>query len=216
MPPNGLLTGLLTVAGPAVLGGLHHTVRLRVINRTVAQRYATGRAPAIGVFFHRHIVVFGMIYRRLPSVVMISRSKDGEVAASALRRTAIRAVRGSSSSGGREALTELIDLLRAGATAGFACDGPRGPSGVVKIGCVVAAARTGVPLVPVACAIDRPVRLRTWDRMELPLPGARVAVAYGDPMFVPPGLGESDMESRRAALQADLERLHAAALARVA
>lgn len=216
MPSNGFVTGLLAAAGPVVLGGLHQTVRLRVLNRAVARRYATGRELAIGAFFHRHIVVFGMIYRRLRSVVMISRSKDGELAAAVLRRTAIRAVRGSSSTGGREALAELIDRLRDGVTAGFACDGPRGPSGVVKIGCVIAAQRTGVPLVPVACAMERFMRLRTWDRMEIPLPGSRVAVAYGDPRFVPAGLDAAGLESCRAAVQADLERLEAAARARLA
>ena len=49
----------------------------------------------------------------------------------------------------------------------------------------LAAAATGLPILPVAIAASRAKLLPSWDRMLLPLPGSRVEVVYGEPILVP-------------------------------
>jgi lysophospholipid acyltransferase (LPLAT)-like uncharacterized protein len=73
------------------------------------------------------------------------------------------------------------------------------------------------PLVPLTWAADRSWRLGSWDRLEIPKPFARVAVAVGAPQEVPRGGGEDEAERRLAALEesfAALDRAAAAALDR--
>ena len=63
---------------------------------------------------------------------MISYSRDGDLVAEAGGRVGINAVRGSSKRGGAAAALEMIDKVKAGASAFLAVDGPRGPVGIVK------------------------------------------------------------------------------------
>jgi lysophospholipid acyltransferase (LPLAT)-like uncharacterized protein len=121
-------------------------------------------------------------------VALVSRSRDGELVASALRRLGIDSARGSSSRGGAPALRAIVKKLREGLDAAFAVDGPRGPAKVVRsegnsVGAVTAARLGGAVVVPMAAACSRcHVFARAWDRFELPLPFTRVAVVLGAPI----------------------------------
>jgi hypothetical protein len=57
---------------------------------------------------------------------------------------------------------------------------------------LLAASRSGAPLVPIAAHASRAWRLRTWDSFVIPKPFARITVAYGDPSIIP---SDSDTES---------------------
>jgi hypothetical protein len=138
---------------------------------------------------------------------MISRSRDGEMIARALRRTALTAVRGSSSAGGREALDELIAAVRSGRPGAFAVDGPRGPARQVKPGVVTAAQRTGVPIVPLSFAARRTVEAGSWDRTLIPLPGTRAVLAFGEPIAVPADAGDEARERIRRQLEQLLDQM---------
>ena len=94
---------------------------------------------------------------------MVSRSKDGELVARSLHRLGYKTVRGSSSAGGREALSELTDLVRAGWGSAIIADGPRGPARQAKIGCVLAGRNSGAPLIPWGCYATPNIRARNWD-----------------------------------------------------
>jgi lysophospholipid acyltransferase (LPLAT)-like uncharacterized protein len=63
-------------------------------------------------------------------------------------------------------------------------DGPRGPAEVFAPGVLIAAQRTGVPVVIGGAAADRAWRLSTWDRFVIPQPFARIVVAYSEEMTV--------------------------------
>ncbi len=43
---------------------------------------------------------------------------------------------------------------------------------------------SGAPIVPVAIGATRAWRLSTWDRFVVPKPGARVLMAYGEPLAI--------------------------------
>lgn len=211
-----LLAGLMRVAGGALLRSIRASMSMELINRGVARDYCVrGRRIGIGAFWHQHMIPIASYCSYLNAVVMVSRSRDGELIARAVERTPLGTVRGSSSRGGREALDELIEAVRGGRPAAFACDGPKGPPREVKMGVVVAAKRTGAPIVPISFAAARAVRLRNWDRTVVPIPGARVAFAFGDPIPVPPGASDADCERIRAGVQAALNSLEQRCVARV-
>ncbi len=131
--------------------------------------------PCLATFWHRDILVMVALHQDMTALVSLS--SDGGMVAGAVVRLGHRVVRGSSSRGGGEAMITLREALRQGRTVALALDGPRGPAGVAKPGAAALAAAEGVPFV--VGEIDaRGVRLRSWDRMLIPWPFARVHVRY--------------------------------------
>ena len=152
------------------------TVRLEVRGRESL------RAPYILALWHGRIVGSLMDNFDRGAVAMASRSNDGALAAGILEGLGVRAARGSSSHGGREALDEMEEMVRGGTPfAALTVDGPRGPWRALKPGVVTLARNLGLPLYAVTFSCPRPRLLRTWDRMVLPRPFSRTVVKYSGP-----------------------------------
>lgn len=80
------------------------------------------------------------------------------------------------------ALRAMAKALRDGHDVVIAVDGPSGPAGQVRPGALWLSRLTGRPIVPVGIAARPSVALPRWDRMVLPLPGATVVHAFGQPI----------------------------------
>jgi len=144
--------------------------------------------------------------RGLRVSVLASLSRDGELVARLARRLGLHCVRGSASRGGREAVRALYKAMRTAGTSPIVIpDGPRGPKGVFKVGGAVLAQMAEAPILPLAFAPVRAVRLRSWDRLLVPLPLTRVAVVVGAPEALPRALPSEALESERARLEAVLD-----------
>ena len=139
-----------------------------------------------------------------------SYSFDGELAARLTKGFNVECVRGSTSKGGAEVLRELEKAIKLVGCVGLTMDGPRGPRRQAQPGLAILSARTGVPVVPLAFAINKCWRLRTWDRMAVPKPFARVLYAYA-PAIAPPETTEREaIEAKRVEIQESLNQLQAA------
>lgn len=126
--------------------------------------------------------------------VLVSTHRDGELIARVIERQGFRLARGSSTRGGAQGLRDLLRAARSG--AGDLCitvDGPRGPRRELKDGVLFAAAAAGLPIVPLAIAVDRAWTLGTWDRLIVGQPLARVAVCFGDEVWLPPGCEREEL-----------------------
>jgi len=110
-------------------------------------------------------------------------------------------VLGSSGHGGRQALEALVPLLAGGASTFLNPDGPHGPAREVKDGVLELSLRTGLPVVALHIRCRRALRLPTWERKVLPLPGSQVEVIYSQPLVVT----ERNREEARAALKRHLD-----------
>src|SRR6185437_8699149 len=88
----------------------------------------------------------------------------------------MRAVRGSSSRLGREALTGLVEVVKAGHDVGITPDGPRGPCYDFKPGALIVARRTGCLALLVGGEFTSAWRMRSWDGFYLPKPFSRVRI----------------------------------------
>lgn len=157
----------------------------------------SGRATVVIACWHEELLPLLWHGRGFGMGVVVSGSRDGEYAAQVAEGFGYRALRGSSSRRGTKVLLEAVRELQAGTSITFTPDGPRGPRRVFKPGAALAAQRAGVPLVPVRATPVQAWRLRSWDHFAIPKPGARVLVAYGDPIQVGPG---SDGVSEAAAV----------------
>jgi len=189
VPAAEATTRASVTLGRPVLHALAATWRIRRHGEEFAPGTFDRPRPAVYVFWHAQILPLTWAHRRLGLVALISQHQDGEYIARIVRSWGFGTARGSSTRGGSGGLRQLVRALQGGTSVAVSPDGPRGPAEVAKPGAFAAARLAGVPLVPVAAAVSRAWRLRSWDRFVVPQPFARIDVAYGDP--VDPGSDES-------------------------
>ena len=168
--------------------------------------------PIIFAFWHNRLVVCDILRNRTidrgrPVVLLTSLSRDGELAARAAGFRGYRIIRGSTSRGGLASLLRLRRAMRAGASAALAPDGPRGPACEVQPGTLVLAQRADAPIMPLAYAANRYWRVRSWDRLVVPKPFARLVVSIGEPVELTVDLSDDDLRAASADLQRQLNEL---------
>jgi hypothetical protein len=141
-------------------------------------RASDGRR-AIFSFWHQNVLFAVGTHFGFPVRVLVSLHRDGETIARLAARLGFATVRGSSSGGAAAALLEMSRAAAATDDAfAFTPDGPRGPARSIAPGVIYLAAATQRPLVAAGFAASRFWQARSWDRMVLPKPFARVVVAY--------------------------------------
>jgi lysophospholipid acyltransferase (LPLAT)-like uncharacterized protein len=194
--------------------GIGGGCRLReVIGAERLEAVGSGGAPVILAFWHNRTVYLAhwlerrFLSRGVPLAALASRSRDGELAAKLGRMLHAVVIRGSASRGGSEGLRRLYRAVRGGTSCAMAVDGPRGPLYEAKPGTVVLAQMTGAPVVPVAWAADRVWALRSWDRLLIPKPFARVVMAVGEPLEVPRQLDAEQLAAEQRRLEHALRSL---------
>jgi lysophospholipid acyltransferase (LPLAT)-like uncharacterized protein len=197
--------------GYPLINALGHTLRWRVEGREHLDAVlAAGRQP-IMAFWHGRILPATFYFRRRGIVVITSENFDGEWIARIIERFGYGTARGSTSRGGKRAMLQLVRDMKAGRSAAFTLDGPRGPAGVAQAGAVWLAGATGNPVLPFHVEASSHWSLRSWDRTQIPKPFSTVALAIGEPMEVPTDATAETLESARLELEARLRTLEARA-----
>ena len=158
--------------------------------------------------WHQRMFYFGEYFGSRHVTLMISKSRDGDLASAASKHLGFRAVRGSGSRYYRSALVALIRDLKSGKhSAGMMADGPQGPPRVLKNGAVMIAKKTGKPIIPMMYGAKRRIVFNSWDRYFLPVPFTKIAVLYGEPIFVPPDADSNTYECIRQSVEQCLNRM---------
>ena len=165
----------------------------------------TESEPLVYSFWHNRIPIATYFWRQRGIIVMSSQSFDSEYIARFIQRFGYGAAKGSSTRGARAGLIQMIRAVRAGKSAAFTVDGPRGPIYTAKPGAVMLAAKAGAALLPFSISLTGCWRLPSWDGLEIPKPFARAVVVLGERIYVPDG--EGNAEQQRARLQGVLEQL---------
>jgi lysophospholipid acyltransferase (LPLAT)-like uncharacterized protein len=187
-PVQALLANLL---------GLYLWVALRTNRWTIEGQqhfipHAAGQ-PAIFAFWHEYLPLMPQlpalgrrqeIYKRTGVYVLVSRHRDGQFIAAAVRRFGVDSIHGSSSKagaskGGASSLRTMLAMLARGDMIAIAPDGPRGPRRQAAAGTAQLAALAGVPVLPCAARTSRRIQLKSWDRMAIPLPFGRAVMVFG-------------------------------------
>ncbi len=150
-------------------------------------------APVAMMMWHNRLFMVPWLASRAwpgrPVYGLVSASRDGANLAKFFSFIGMGAVRGSSSRFGREALRELIAVLRSGHDIAITPDGPRGPIYQMKAGAVLATRRTRSPLLIFGIEYCAAWRARSWDRFCIPKPFSRVVLRHEllDPEAIPHG-----------------------------
>ena len=163
--------------------------------------------PRIWAFWHNRILMMPYLYERFcpgrRMLMMVSRSRDGEFITRIMNRFGIDGARGSSSRGGSDALREILrELDRPQARdIGITPDGPRGPRAKVQDGVLGLAANSGRPIYPVTARYSRRWELPSWDRFQIPQPGAVCRVIIGPAVAAPKSAKSSELDRIRNELE---------------
>lgn len=217
---RGWFLQTLTVVAPYLISGalwlLSRTVRIHFVNATKLFACWERGEQVIVAFWHDRVVMMPIAYRGHKLCIMNSRHRDGEIATRALARWGIRSVRGSATRGGVAGFMQLVNAFRDGYDLAVVPDGPRGPRHVVKPGVIHLARATGAPIFPVSYAASCRRQLRSWDRLLIPLPFARITFVAAPALEVPRQTADAEIEAKRLILEARLNEVTRAAEAEVA
>ncbi|MFQ5527195.1 MAG: lysophospholipid acyltransferase family protein [Thermoanaerobaculia bacterium] len=175
---------------------------------------AESKRPAVFTFWHNRSNYCGYFLRkrwakrRLPLGILTSLSQEGEIAARTAKMSGLRVARGSVGGGGLAGLKALHRMVRReGISVLSVADGSRGPIYEAQAGVIVLAQTARAPLVPLSYVASRCWRLKSWDRMIVPKPFSRIAVAIGEPIEYPKRLDKETQAEAQAKLKATLDRL---------
>ncbi len=158
--------------------------------------------------WHRGLMHFIYYYRNQGVVVMASASRDGELANQVCKRFGCITVRGSNTKRGSKALKELQALVERGHMGGVVCDAPTGPPYISKIGMIILAKRTGLPILPVMWYAERCWRIKSWDRSIIPRPFSKIVYLFDKEfIYVPADASQEECETYRKLLDERLRCL---------
>jgi lysophospholipid acyltransferase (LPLAT)-like uncharacterized protein len=189
---------------------------LRLLAATLRYRIngQSGRAnlppePLIFALWHNRLCLCMKLYRSYGRperpddrlAALISASKDGALLAALLETYRVQPVRGSSSRRGARALLELASWAERGYDLAVTPDGPRGPCYDMQPGVMTLAQMTGLPILPCSYRLNWKIRLKSWDRFQIPLPFARCDMFTSDLIRVPRDASDEDRARLRQRLQ---------------
>jgi len=173
------------------------------------------RDQMIFALWHNRLALSATLYRRYVRshtherriAGMVSASRDGGLLAEIFGRFGIEPVRGSSSRRGPQALREMVSRAADGYDLAITPDGPRGPCYTVQDGVIATAQLTGLAIVPVAYHLNWKIRLKSWDRFQIPLPFARCRVTVGRPLRVARETTAAEREVLRRQFETELRAI---------
>lgn len=186
------------------------TCRLKVVGNQHLKAVLQ-QGTAVAVFWHYSFPYLFYHLRPYPAAIMVSASRDGEYIARVASLLGHVPLRGSSNRGGVRALKGMILQMQEGKHAGIVADGSQGPARKVQPGCILLASKSGKPIFPMVWSASRYLAFKSWDRTAIPLPFAKIYLHYGEPLFVPAGIGSDELEQYRILLEKRMNTLYTSA-----
>ncbi|MBN9528609.1 MAG: lysophospholipid acyltransferase family protein [Alphaproteobacteria bacterium] len=195
------------------------TGRWQIIGEEHPAAFWNSGAPFVGCFWHGRLLMMAQAWRtRAQTMTMvISRHRDGEIIARAMRHFGVGAVHGSTAKagttdkGGSDAVRQMIKIVKAGNSVGITPDGPRGPRMRIAAGIIQIARMTGKPIVPATFSARRRKVMGSWDRFIVALPFSSGVILWGKPIQVPRDLDADGIEAKRREVEDALNALTAEA-----
>lgn len=161
--------------------------------------------PIIYSFWHNRLLYLAFLYRKTYFGVMVSQHKDGNYIADIMKKCRLYPVRGSSTRGGIRALLEIINYLKQTKIGiAFSPDGPKGPKYQIQEGILLAALKTGSPIVPLCWSAKKKKIFNSWDNFIFPFPFNKFVIVYGTPLYIK---SKTEMEKAKEKLQKEMMRI---------
>ena len=207
-PPPPYQKQLLRYCLSTYMWLVYHTSKKTYINYNRLKERLDKKQGTLSATWHQSTILLTYPYRHMGVATIASRSKDGEIISSVLKRLGFHSFRGSSSKGGGQALSSIIKFLKTeGLFATITVDGPRGPAKKVKTGIVRLAQSTGYPIFPLHGWAKRKILVKSWDRTMIPLPFNHLIILCGDPITVSKNTDKKELQELANGLESRLNSI---------
>lgn len=160
------------------------TCRFKVVGYETPQKMMKAGKGFIFAIWHGRTLMPVFYCRGLGIWAITSLSRDGDLQTKIVSRFGFQCIRGSSRKGAIRAAIAAARKLEDGGVLAITPDGPLGPYHEVQEGTVFLAQRANCPIVPVGVGISRRKIMPAWDKYAFPLPFARVALVFGEPIDI--------------------------------
>jgi lysophospholipid acyltransferase (LPLAT)-like uncharacterized protein len=199
------------------MGLVFATSRVDPGNASELGRILAAHGGAVALFWHEEALTAPYAWARagFRGHALVALGDAGDALARILARCGHAVTRGGSSGRGsrrrHHRVRELALLLRQreGALTALAVDGTRGPAYHLKAGGLLVARESGRPVVLVRVWPRRCLRLRSWDRLAIPLPFGEIRYYVAGPYPVARELRRAALEPLRRSLERELAELAA-------
>jgi len=119
-------------------------------------------------FWHGRLMMMPYGYKGRGVTVLISQHRDGELIAKTIQGLGIECVRGSSTRGWLGGVKGMLRAVRNGRDLAITPDGPQGPRYKAQMGAITIAARTGLPIIPMAYGASKKKLLNPGTPLSYP------------------------------------------------
>ncbi len=190
-----------------VLGAFSRTWRLEVSGSEHLRSLRNEGAGVLYCFWHGRMLELVVEHAWRGIGVLVSSHPDGIMAARIISQLGYVPITGSRR---RSPVAGFRAMLRHADSGGDLALTPDAHSDIHRVlpGAVALARRTGHALLPVAAAAHPCRRIVSWDRFEIPWPGARVLIRYGPPVRVPGNADGTTLKNATVELESRLRVLH--------
>ncbi|WP_341788514.1 MULTISPECIES: lysophospholipid acyltransferase family protein [unclassified Rickettsia] len=137
----------------------------------------------IFAFWHNMLALSPAMFKGMPDIyALISPHLDGKILNDLVDKFGCKVIVGSSNKNPLGALRSIIEKLSQGANVIITPDGPKGPVYKVNSGITEIAYKYNKKLIPVVSTTSRCFRLKSWDKLIIPLPFGTIKVIIGSPL----------------------------------
>ncbi|MCK4846605.1 MAG: lysophospholipid acyltransferase family protein [Deltaproteobacteria bacterium] len=156
---KALLNNLTLIIAPFVasiyIRFLAFTMKITYVNFEGYRKHIKENKQLILAFWHSRLMLMPYSYPGKGITVLVSQHRDGELVARAMNYFGIKAVRGSTTRGWFKGIKGLLMAVKNGRDIAITPDGPKGPRCVAQLGTIQIAAKTGLPIYPVAFNVSK-------------------------------------------------------------
>lgn len=210
---TGALFSLVAPVIVLLFRSLWASYRFRVSGEEPVRELVADGQPLILTCWHESVFMMAWYTLRLTRMganvtYLVSPSRDGDLVVRVLDVIGANVVRGSATRSGVKALHGIYRAIRRdNGSPLILSDGPQGPAHCCKAGSILLGRLSGAKILPIGSWPQRSFRLRTWDRLFVPLPASRVAIILGEPYFVSGEMDSEAIEDERLTLEKRLVEL---------
>jgi len=137
----------------------------------------------IFAFWHNMLALGPAMFKGHRDIyALISPHLDGKILNDLVDKFGCKVIVGSSNKNPLGALRSIIQKLSQGANIMVTPDGPKGPIYKINSGITEIAYKYNKKLIPVASSTSRCFRLKSWDKLIIPLPFGIIKIIVGSPL----------------------------------
>ncbi|AAU03534.1 lysophospholipid acyltransferase family protein [Rickettsia typhi] len=137
----------------------------------------------IFAFWHNMLALSPVMFTGHRNIyALISPHLDGKILNAIVGKFGCQVIVGSTNKNSIVALRNIIGKLSQGANIIVTPDGPKGPVYKVNSGITEIAYRYNKKLIPIVSSTSRYFRLKSWDKLIIPIPFGTIKIIVGSPL----------------------------------